>query len=400
MADVTETTAELRVLRQLSSRINATLELPRIYDIVLSTMDELFGFRHSLLLLVDEPGTTLTVVASHGYREQAVGAEIAVGTGIIGVVAQRKRMMRIGNLASRRAYMDAIRREMAQAGRAEGLQQAPELPGLPDAESQIAIPLLIEDRLVGVFSVETAERTVFSERHEVYAAIVANLAASAISNAQLYQREKARRASLEDAVAERTRELERTSRELDVVRELHEKGAPRFRFADLVGRSSVMREVRELLRKVAASPSSTILITGENGTGKDLAAKILHCNSGRAAAPFMNITCSALPEPLLESELFGHERGAFTDAKKDKRGLLELADGGTVFLDEIGEMSLVLQAKLLRFLEEKTFRRVGGARDIRVDVRIVAATNRDLQAMVRDGRFREDLYYRLRVLPV
>jgi two-component system response regulator AtoC len=114
----------------------------------------------------------------------------------------------------------------------------------------------------------------------------------------------------------------------------------------------------------------------------------------------MNITCSAIADTLLESELFGHERGAFTDAKTQKRGLLELADGGTVFLDEIGEMSLVLQAKLLRFLEEKTFRRVGGAKDIRVHVRVVAATNRDLRKAVKEGRFREDLYYRLRVLPV
>jgi transcriptional regulator with PAS, ATPase and Fis domain len=151
---------------------------------------------------------------------------------------------------------------------------------------------------------------------------------------------------------------------------------------------------------VAASPSSTVLITGENGTGKDLAAKVVHGSSARAARAFMNITCSALPEALLESELFGHERGAFTDARQQKKGLLELADGGTVFLDEIGEMSLGLQAKLLRFLEEKAFRRVGGTRDTRVDVRVVAATNRDQRRAVKEGRFREDLFYRLQVLEV
>jgi transcriptional regulator with PAS, ATPase and Fis domain len=161
-----------------------------------------------------------------------------------------------------------------------------------------------------------------------------------------------------------------------------------------------MKAVKRLIRRVAASPSSTVLVTGENGTGKDLAAKVIHGSSSRAASPFMNITCSALPEALLESELFGHERGAFTDARQQKKGLLELADTGTVFLDEIGEMSLALQAKLLRFLEEKTFRRVGGAKDIRVDVRIVAATNRDLRRAVKEGRFREDLFYRLQVLEV
>ena len=143
-----------------------------------------------------------------------------------------------------------------------------------------------------------------------------------------------------------------------------------------------------------------MLLTGESGTGKDLAAKVLHYASDRATRPFMNITCSALPETLLESELFGHERGAFTDARQQKRGLFEMADGGTVFLDEIGEMVPGLQAKLLRFLEEKTFKRVGGATDIRVDVRVVAATNRNLEEEVKQHRFREDLYYRLNVLPI
>ena len=126
-----------------------------------------------------------------------------------------------------------------------------------------------------------------------------------------------------------------------------------------------------------------MLLTGESGTGKDLAAKVIHYNSDRATEPFMNITCSALPEQLLESELFGHERGAFTDARQQKRGLFESADGGTVFLDEIGEMVPALQAKLLRFLEEKTFKRVGGSQDIRVDVRVIAATNRNLEDEVQ-----------------
>jgi transcriptional regulator with PAS, ATPase and Fis domain len=151
---------------------------------------------------------------------------------------------------------------------------------------------------------------------------------------------------------------------------------------------------------VATSPASTVLLTGESGTGKDLAAKIIHYSSERASKPFMNITCSALPEQLLESELFGHERGAFTDARLQKKGLLEIADGGTVFLDEISEMTPGLQAKLLRFLEEKCFKRVGGAHDIRVDVRVVAATNRHLEEEVAKHRFRSDLFFRLNVLPI
>jgi two-component system, NtrC family, response regulator AtoC len=184
------------------------------------------------------------------------------------------------------------------------------------------------------------------------------------------------------------------------VKSLKAKESAGFSFDRIIGESPAMRAAKELLRKIAVSPASTVLLTGESGTGKDLAAKVIHYESDRADGVFQNITCSALPESLLESELFGHERGAFTDAKHQKPGLLEQADGGTVFLDEIGEMTPALQAKLLRFLEEKTFRRVGGTTDLRVDVRVVAATNRNLEEAVQSGRFREDLYYRLRVLPV
>jgi DNA-binding NtrC family response regulator len=168
----------------------------------------------------------------------------------------------------------------------------------------------------------------------------------------------------------------------------------------LIGKSAAMEEVLDLIRKVCASQATTVLLEGESGTGKNVVAKAIHFGSPRGERPFVNITCSALTETLLESELFGHERGAFTDAKMQKKGLLEVADGGTAFLDEIGEMGFAMQAKLLRFLEDKTFKRVGGTRDIEVDVRIVAATNRDLQQAVRDGRFREDLYYRLQIIPL
>ena len=184
------------------------------------------------------------------------------------------------------------------------------------------------------------------------------------------------------------------------VRALRSSQAQPYSLDRIVGDSDAMVAVRMLLKKIAASPASTVLLTGESGTGKDLAAKVLHYASERATKSFMNITCSALPENLLESELFGHERGAFTGADRQKHGLFETADGGSVFLDEIGEMVPALQAKLLRFLEEKTFKRVGGAVDIRVDVRVIAATNRKLEEEVRQGRFREDLYYRLNVVPI
>ncbi len=184
------------------------------------------------------------------------------------------------------------------------------------------------------------------------------------------------------------------------VKALRASQAEPYSFDRLIGDSAATVALKKLLRRVAAHPSFTVLLTGESGVGKDLAAKVIHYNSSRVAKPFMNITCSALSESLLETELFGHERGAFTGADRQKLGLLEVADGGTVFLDEIGEMVVSLQAKLLRFLEEHRFKRVGGAADVSVDVSIIAATNRRLADEVKRGRFREDLFYRLNVLPI
>ena len=204
---------------------------------------------------------------------------------------------------------------------------------------------------------------------------------------------------LEEVILRVSRALEATRlrRELRTLRAVLSRP---YSLDSIIGESDVMQRIKTLVRKIASSPASTVLATGESGTGKDLVAKVIHYLSSRADRPFLNITCSALPEPLLESELFGHEKGAFTDARQQKRGLLEQADEGTVFLDEIGEMAPALQAKLLRVLEEKAFRRVGGTGDIRVDVRVIAATNRDLETLVREGRFREDLYYRLNVLRI
>ncbi|MFM7232911.1 MAG: sigma-54-dependent transcriptional regulator [bacterium] len=169
---------------------------------------------------------------------------------------------------------------------------------------------------------------------------------------------------------------------------------------ELIGAAGGLRDVLARLDRAAKAAASTVLIHGETGAGKELMARYLHDHSARAGQMFVELNCSAIPEQLLESELYGHEKGAFTDAKVARKGLFELADKGTLFLDEIGEMAPQLQAKLLRVLEQRTFRRVGGSTDITVDVRVVAATHRDLKARVADGRFREDLYYRLNVVPV
>jgi two-component system, NtrC family, response regulator AtoC len=198
------------------------------------------------------------------------------------------------------------------------------------------------------------------------------------------------------AVARALEEV-RAKREIQRLHRLQEK---EYRVDQLIGESEGTRRLRDLISKLARSEAATILIHGESGTGKELVARGLHYESSRHDFPFMEVNCAAITETLFESELFGHEKGAFTDAKAAKKGLMELADRGTLFLDEVSEMSLNSQAKFLRVLQERVLRRVGGTRDIKVDLRIIAATNRPLETRVKDGQFREDLFYRLNVIPI
>lgn len=188
-------------------------------------------------------------------------------------------------------------------------------------------------------------------------------------------------------------------RDRSEVENLKEKMHNEYTFSDFVGKSKVMGEIYDRVRTVSAS-DTTVIINGESGTGKELMARAIHYRSARNTGPFVKVNCASLAETLLESELFGHEKGAFTGAHKSKPGRFELASGGTLFLDEIGDTSLALQAKLLRVLQEKEFERVGGIETMKADVRIIAATNRDLQKMIASGEFREDLYYRLCVVPI
>lgn len=174
----------------------------------------------------------------------------------------------------------------------------------------------------------------------------------------------------------------------------------KYGFDSIIGQSEEMQKIFEIIKKITKSDATTIMLQGESGTGKDLVAKVIHYQSSRGDRPFMEINCTALPETLIESELFGYERGAFTDAKAMKKGLFELADGGTIYLDEIGDMKPSTQAKLLKIIESKMFKRIGGVKDIIIDVRIIAATNKNLAEEVKNGNFREDLYYRLKVIPV
>src|SRR6185369_16275387 len=200
------------------------------------------------------------------------------------------------------------------------------------------------------------------------------------------------RVTIRNAIETRT-----LRREVNVTR--RERSA-KFSFSQIIGESEPMQKAKSLAQKVALSDVSSILLQGESGTGKDLFARAIHYASERAGAPYLAINCAALPANLIESELFGYEKGAFTDAKARKEGLFEQAQGGTIFLDEIGELELSLQAKLLRVLEDSTFRRVGGLKDLALDVRIIAASNQNLKKRAEEGTFRLDLYFRLSVIQV
>jgi transcriptional regulator with GAF, ATPase, and Fis domain len=237
--------------------------------------------------------------------------------------------------------------------------------------SLLAAPVLHLDRPVGVLYVDSAEPgTRFDGGHLELAAAVAGVAGAPLA----------------------------TARRIEWLEEENRRLAAAFD-SDLVGESPRMREVYRLLRRAAAT-DATVLLRGESGTGKELAARALHAASPRAGRPFVAVNCATFSETLLESELFGHERGAFTGAVARKAGKVEVADTGTLFLDEVGEIPLTLQAKLLRFLQEREFERLGNPRPLRADVRVVAATHRDLERMIREGTFREDLYYRLSVIPL
>lgn len=240
-------------------------------------------------------------------------------------------------------------------------------------QSILAVPLLLFDRLLGVIYLETTDPTVrFDENHLQLIMGVAGTASGAIENARQVEW------------------LESENRRLKADINLEH---------NMVGESPRLREVYQFILKVAPT-DSTVLIRGESGTGKELVARAIHSNSSRAAKPFVAINCAALTETLLESELFGHEKGAFTGAIAQKRGKLEVAEGGTVFLDEVGELAPTLQAKILRVLQERQFERVGGTRPIRINIRLIAATNKDLEKAIQSGNFRQDLYYRLNVLAV
>jgi Nif-specific regulatory protein len=356
---------ELTTLYEISKLLGSSLEMPQNLTAVLRLLSSFMGLRQGAILLYDPLSEELTVrVALEQSPEELARGRYQRGEGILGKVLQHGVPMVIPDQAAEPLAADQF------------LSMGPDAP----ATALIAVPIRAGGEAIGVLSVgrRTADGPGFAEDVRVLS-IVASLIGQAVSLQQHITRER-------EGLLAQTRSLQEALRS-------------RYRLDNLIGQSKRMREIYEEVRRVSQS-RATVLLRGESGTGKELAARAIHYNSPRAAGPFIRINCAALPQALLESELFGHEKGAFTGAATTKKGRFELADGGSLFLDEIGDLPMSLQVKLLRVLQERCFERVGGTRTLTVDVRIIAATHRNLEAALLDGTFREDLYYRLNVVPI
>jgi transcriptional regulator with GAF, ATPase, and Fis domain len=342
---------DLTILVKISTAINSVRGTDALQRELLRFVFEVVPAERGAILLLGEEGEIVSEFALE--REGQSGDTVKVSRTVVRQVVEEGEAF-LGN--------DLVEGSGALS---------PESLKVSRISSLLCAPLTLFGRALGVIYLTAIDpSTHFDEDHLRLVSVISGLAAVSINNA---------------------RHVEQIEGENDLLR-----AASRVEHG-MIGESAAMRKVYQLVARVSPT-DSTVLIRGESGTGKELAAQALHQNSARRERPFVAINCAALTETLLESELFGHERGAFTGALAQKKGKLEVADGGTLFLDEVGEMAPVLQAKLLRVLQERTFERVGGTRTIRVDVRVVAATNRDLEEAVRSGAFRQDLYYRLNVV--
>jgi Nif-specific regulatory protein len=342
----------LNVLLKISRIVHAIRDLEELQTQLLDLIFDVVPADRGAVLLVDGGGPEFSAVFARGRQPGRVSPMMVSRTVARQVMEQGVAIL--GGDVSRSAQLRDVESLAASQVR-----------------SLLCVPLTVFHQVIGCIYLDgTDPGNRFQENHLQLVAAIAGISAVALDNAR------------------RLQWLEQENQRLSI-----EISGER----NLVGDSARMKEIYQFLARVA-SADSTVLIEGESGTGKELAARALHRNSSRASKPFMAINCAAIPESLLESDLFGHERGAFTGAAAQKKGRLEVADGGVVFLDEIAELAPTLQVKLLRVLQEREFERVGGTHPIKVDIRLIAATNRDLDEAVRNGHFRQDLYYRLAVV--
>ncbi|MDR3352164.1 MAG: nif-specific transcriptional activator NifA [Zoogloeaceae bacterium] len=352
---------QMNTLYSVSQVLSRSLNYRETIREVLRILEEEAGLTRGLVSVIEPDGSLLVQLTQTADASAPEAVRYQSGEGIMGFVLERNRPLVLPRVGDDARFINKT-----------GLYD----PALP----VIAVPVRAAGNLAGVLAAQPEmENDPLLEEHARFLEMIANLVSQSLQLSLQVEQEKR-------SMQEERDNLRRTVR--------HQHG-----FDSIVGRSAAMRRIFEQVRLVSKW-NTTVLIRGETGTGKELIANAIHYNSPRARGPLVKLNCAALPENLLESELFGHERGSFTGAVGSRKGRFEQADGGTLFLDEIGEISPAFQAKLLRVLQEGEFERVGGNRSIKVDVRIIAATHRDLETAVAKGDFREDLFYRLNVMPL
>ena len=364
-AVLTEPSSErdLQLLYHISCLLDTSLDLREIVSPVLEALAEHMNMNYGTLTLLNRKTGDILIEAAHGLSpQQARRGRYKLGEGVTGQVILTGEPAVIPRKSESPLLLDKTRR------------------GKGADTSFICVPIKVGQEVVGALSVDQAFAPEANLQDDArLLSIIASLIAQAVKLRRVAQEER-------DRLAEENERLKQELRE-------------RFRPSNIVGNSHEMQQVYDQIAQVSKS-NATVLILGETGTGKELVAHAIHYNSDRADKPFLKAHCAALPENLIESELFGHVKGAFTGAISDRKGRFELAHGGTLFLDEIGDVPPAIQIKLLRVLQEREFERVGDTKTIKVNVRMLAATNRNLQEMVAQGKFREDLFYRLNVFPI
>lgn len=359
-------TDELSCLYEITRALDAPGSLKRGLQKILSILAQHRGMKRGTITILNPETQELQIEIAHGLTAEARRrGRYKLGEGITGRVVENGEPAVVPRVSQEPLFLNRTR--------SRGNLRKQDI-------SFICVPIRIAHQAIGALSVDRVYREDIHLDHDLqFLTIIASIIARTVNNLMLIDREKQRL---------RNENLQ-----------LQEKLQERFQLGNIIGNSSKMRHVFEMIQRVAKS-NATVLIRGESGTGKELVASAIHYNSHRAARPFFKVNLAALPETLVESELFGHERGAFTGALKRKPGCFEQARGGTIFLDEIGDLSPSVQLKLLRVIQEREFVRLGGTTVLKAEVRIIAATHRDLERAVAEGAFREDLYYRLNVFPI
>lgn len=373
----------LQRFHRIAKALNSELHLDRLLEIIMDHVVEVSGAERGFLVLAPDGDQPEAQVARNFEQEDVLSPEGAFSASIIRQVMESGQAVLTANAVEDDRFQDTLSIAAIRA------------------RSVMALPFCVRGRIAGAVYVDNRlQRGAFGKAELATLTSLVDLAGTAIERARLYEENERHVRELETLSSRLRLRVESTERQLDETRDrLRTAGEPSGSYPQIIGEAHPIRDMLRLLDKIVRT-EEPVLIMGESGTGKELVARAIHHNGPRARKPFLSENCAALPDSLLESELFGHVRGAFTGADRDKKGLFELSDHGTLFLDEIADMSPEMQKRLLRALQEGEIRPVGGKSVRKVDVRIVSASNKDLERLVRAGEFREDLYYRLKVLTI